>query len=84
MAWANNILKEAGVIEFRAYRNPAKVTPQVMVSVEFDSIEAAEKFANSDAHSKNLDGLKELGIHHFSTQLWDTSPVVPVPLKPAA
>ncbi|MBU0656710.1 MAG: hypothetical protein KJ914_16435 [Gammaproteobacteria bacterium] len=81
--WTNTVLEVPGVREFRAYRNPSKATPQVTVQVEFDSLESVEKFVNSESFSKNLDGLKKLGIHNFSTQMWDASPVIPAPLKPA-
>ncbi len=44
--WIPTVLKQPGVKEFRAYRNPYHTTPQVVVHTEFDSLASWLKLSN--------------------------------------
>ena len=85
-AWAKEvipaILGQPGLREFRAYRNPFLVTPEVMTCLGFDSLTSCLKYVESEFYATNAAKTKALGCRNFSVQLWATSPFTPEPLKP--
>jgi heme-degrading monooxygenase HmoA len=82
--WISTILKQPGLKEFRAYRNPFRTTPQVMSLTEFDSLESCLKYVKSEVYDTMASELGALGVTNASVQLWDTSPAIPEPLKPSS
>ena len=76
------VLKHPGVKEFRSYRNPLKVTPQVITHTEFDSMASWLAFIQSQAYADIVAGLESVGCTNFFAEVWDASPLVPEPLKP--
>ena len=50
--WIPCILRQAGMTEFRAYRNPLGTTPQVMSHVEFGDMQSLEGYLQSMAYSQ--------------------------------
>lgn len=81
--WIPTALKQPGVTEFRAYRNPTLTSPQVTIHIEFDRMDALMQFVASEDYSMIMDGLRATGATNISVEIWDTSPVVPEPLRPA-
>ena len=81
--WISIVLKQPGVKEFRAYRNPLGTTPQVVTHVEFDSIESWLRFLKSEGYASILADLRALGCTNLSAEVWDASPVAPEPLRPS-
>ena len=80
--WIPTVLKQPGVKEFRAYRNPYHTTPQVVVHTEFDSLASWLKFVESEDYATIMADLRAVGSTNLSAEVWDTSPIVPEPLKP--
>jgi len=80
--WIPIVLKQPGVKEFRAYRNPYRTMPQVATHTEFDSLASWLKFVESEDFAAIMAGLRAAGCTNLSTEVWDTSPVAPEPLKP--
>ena len=81
--WIATVLKQPGVKEFRAYRNPLRVTPQIITFTEFDSMDSWLAFIQSDDYTGIVTDLRALGCTNISAEVWDVSPVVPEPLKPS-
>ena len=82
--WTALILKQPGVREFRAYRNPLKATPEVMVHIEFDGLQSLLAWAESDDSATVAAGMRAAGCTNFTGQMWGDSPLIPEPLKPSA
>ncbi len=80
--WIGLVLKQPGVKEFRAYRNPLRVTPQILTHVEFDSMASWLAFVQSEDYAAIVADLRRLGCTHITAEVWDTSPVAPEPLRP--
>src|SRR5689334_18285484 len=77
------VLRQTGVREFRAYRNPLSASPQVMVQIEFDTDAHLQQFVGSYVHGDMLHDLLRAGIRNLRTEVWTASPVIPAPLRPA-
>jgi len=80
--WIPTVLKQPGVKEFRAYRNPYHTTPQVVIHTEFDSLASWLKFVESEDYAAIMADLRAVGCTNLSSEVWGASPVVPEPLKP--
>jgi heme-degrading monooxygenase HmoA len=82
--WIQNVLQQPGVTEVRAYRNPHHTTPQVMIHIEFDSLAAWQEFLTSERYGELMFDLRAVGCTHMTVQVWDTSPLLPQPVRPSA
>jgi hypothetical protein len=82
--WLPATLAHAGVKEIHNYRNPLEVTPQVGISVEFESSAAWRDFVESEDYIRIMRELRILGCHNFSAQLWAPSRYFPEVLRPEA
>ena len=80
--WIPAVLKQPGLKEFRAYRNPYQTTPQVVIHTEFDSLASCVKYLESEDYTTVLSGLRAVGCTNITAEMWGASPVVPEPLKP--
>ncbi len=80
--WIATVLKQPGVKEFRAYRNPLKVTPQIITYTEFDSMASWLAFIQSEAYAGIVADMRAVGCTNITAEVWDASPLVPQPLKP--
>ena len=80
--WIGLVLRQPGVKEFRAYRNPLGVTPQVITHAEWDSMASWLKFTQSDDYAFIVADIRAKGCTNLAAEVWDASPVVPEPLKP--
>lgn len=81
-SWIPTVLAQAGVTEFRAYRNPHGDHLHVMVETEFDNLDHLNAWVNSDEYAQLKIELAEHGATEISDQVWDASPVVPQPIRP--
>ncbi|MGH7830698.1 MAG: hypothetical protein ACREP8_11020 [Candidatus Binatia bacterium] len=80
--WLPATLAQRGVKEIRNYRNPFEVTPQVGISIEFESLDAWRNFVESEDYIRIMRELRILGCRNFTTQLWAPSRYFPEVLKP--
>ncbi len=80
-SWIKNIMKQQGFKELRAYRNPFRTTPQVLVLCEFDNLESCLKYIESEDYALLHSELLDVGCTNITAQFWGTSPVIPEPLK---
>ncbi len=80
--WIPTVLKQPGVKEFRAYRNPTHTTPEVLLHTEFDSMNSLMQYLASDDYSRIMSELRATGVTNISVEIWDASPIVPEPLRP--
>jgi len=76
------VLRQPGVKEFRGYRHRYGASPQVMVEVEFESLQAADDWLSSKDWSELIMGMRALGCGNFNVAVWDASPIMPEALKP--
>ena len=81
-AWIPRMMKLPGAVELRAYRNPLRTTPQVLVLYEMDSLSSCLNFFESKEYAAFMDELRNDGCSHISVQFWSPSPLIPEPLKP--
>ena len=81
-SWIPSVLKQPGVKDFRAYRNPYQTSPQVMIHTEFDSLASWLKWVESEDYAAVVSDLRAVGCTNISAQVWGASPVLPEPLKP--
>lgn len=81
--WIPALLNQQGVKEFRAYRNPYNLSPQVMIHVEFDAMTSWLKYIQSDTYSSTMEDLRALGCTNQTLEVWDSSPIVPEPMRPS-
>ena len=82
--WIPSVLQQPGVTEVRGYRNPHHTTPQVMIHIEFASLAAWHEFSTSERYGELMFALRAVGCSPLTVQVWDTSPLLPVPVRPAA
>jgi hypothetical protein len=80
--WISLVLKQPGVKEFRAYRNPFGVTPEVITHAEFDSMSSWLAFVQSEDYASILADLRAVGCTNLVAEVWDAPPLAPEPLKP--
>ena len=80
--WLPVTLGYEGVKEVRNYRNPLEVTPQVAISVEFESMDMWRKFIDSLDYGRIMRELRILGCHNFTARLWAPSKYFPESLTP--
>jgi len=80
--WVKKTLSQPGVKEFRAYRDPLGNSPEVMVHIEFDSLESIIRYLKSEDTKNTTDEMIQLGCTNLSNEMWDGSPLIPEPLKP--
>jgi len=80
--WIPTVLKQPGVKQFCAYRNPFKTTPEVVIHTEFDSLASWLKWIESEDYSVIVADIRAAGCTNLSAQILDASPVVPEPIKP--
>jgi hypothetical protein len=80
--WLPVTLGYEGVKEVRNYRNPLEVTPQVAISVEFESMDMWRKFIDSQDYGRIMRELRILGCHNFTARLWAPSKYFPESLTP--
>jgi len=80
--WLPATLAHPGVREIRNYRNPLEVTPQVAISIEFESLEAWRGFVESEDYIRIVRELRILGCGNFTAQLWAPSKYFPEALRP--
>ena len=82
-AWLQSVLQQPGVTEVRGYHNPHQTTPQVMVLVEFATLDAWHRFLASERYGELMFELRAVGCTHITVQVWETSPLLPEPVKPS-
>jgi hypothetical protein len=82
--WIPSALKQPGLQEFRAYRNPLHNTPQVALYFEFDSMDSWLMFIQSEEMERVTLDMRAAGCTNINFQVWDTSPVTPQPLRPSS
>jgi heme-degrading monooxygenase HmoA len=80
--WLPVTLAFPGVREIRNYRNPFEITPQVAISIEFESSDAWKAFVESQDYIRIMRELRILGCRNFSAQLWAPSRYFPELLRP--
>jgi len=80
--WLPMTLGHSGVKEIRNYRNPLEVTPQVAISIEFESMAAWRSFVDSPDYTRIMRELRILGCHNFTAHLWAASRYFPESLRP--
>ena len=80
--WIPSVLRQPGVKEFRAYRNPTLTTPEVVIHIEFDSMNSLVQYRASDDYSRIIRELRAAGATNISAETWDASPIVPETLRP--
>ena len=80
--WLPVTLGYEGVKEVRNYRNPLEVTPQVAISIEFESMDMWRKFIDSLDYGRIMRELRILGCHNFTARLWAPSKYFPESLTP--
>ena len=68
--------------EVSNYRNPLEVSPQVGISIEFDSMEAWRSYIESQDYIRIMRELRILGCHNFTAQIWAPSRYFPESLRP--
>jgi len=80
--WLPVTLGYEGVKEVRNYRNPLEVTPQVAISVEFESMDSWRNYIDSQDYGRIMRELRILGCHNFTARLWAPSKYFPESLTP--
>jgi len=80
--WLPATLAHPGVREIRNYRNPFEVTPQVAITIEFESLEAWRSYLESQDYIRIMRELRILGCRNFTAHLWAPSKYFPEVLKP--
>ncbi len=80
--WLPATLAHPGVQEIRNYRNPQEVTPQVGISIEFESLDAWRSYLESQDYIRIMRELRILGCRNFTAQLWSPSKYFPDVLRP--
>jgi len=79
--WLPAALAHPGVQEIRNYRNPFEVTPQVGISIEFESLEAWRDYLESQDYIRIMRELRILGCCNFSAHVWAPSKYFPESLR---
>jgi heme-degrading monooxygenase HmoA len=75
--WIPTVLSHAGVEEFRTFRNPMESTPQVMVTIEFASLDAWRAFVEGDGNRRIMRELRIVGASNITAQVWLPSNITP-------
>ena len=63
--------------EFRTFRNPMESTPQVMVTIEFDSLDSWRAFIESDDNRRIMREVRIVGATNLTAQVWTPSNITP-------
>jgi heme-degrading monooxygenase HmoA len=82
-AWLRSVLQQPGVTEVRGYHNPQQTTPQVMIHVEFETLDAWQRFLASERYGEIMFELRAVGCSHIAMQVWEASPLLPEPVTPS-
>ncbi len=80
--WLPATLSHPGVQEIRNYRNPFEVTPQVSISIEFESLDSWRDYLESQDYIRIMRELRILGCRNFVANIWSPSRYFPETLKP--
>jgi hypothetical protein len=80
--WLPATLAHPGVQEIRNYRNPFEVTPQVSISIEFESMDSWRDYLESQDYVRIMRELRILGCHNFTATVWSPSRYFPETLRP--
>lgn len=80
--WVPSVLRQPGVVEFRAYRNPLHASPEVMTHTEFTSMADLQAWLGSDEYRRIIGELHQVGCTNLTVAVWDSSPIVPEPRRP--
>ena len=75
--WIPTVLSHPGVEEFRTFRNPMESTPQVMVTIEFDSLDSWRAFVESDDNRRIMREVRIIGATNLTAQVWVPSNITP-------
>lgn len=83
--WAYNTayevqIKLPGMQEIRAYRDPLRNSPQVLVIYEFDTLDAAVHYMHSETYLRIHGEATAHGCRNLTARLFETSPVLRGPL----
>lgn len=79
--WLPATLTHPGVLEIRNYRNPFEVTPQVSISIEFESMDAWRDYLESPDYVRIMRELRILGCRNFTATIWSPSRYFPEAMK---
>jgi heme-degrading monooxygenase HmoA len=77
-------LKQPGLVEVRAYRDPLLNSPQVLVLYEFDTLDSAVQYMNSDVYARIHKEAQQKGCKNLTARLLNTSPVLREPARPSS
>ncbi|HTM10778.1 MAG TPA: hypothetical protein VL754_20525 [Verrucomicrobiae bacterium] len=80
--WLPATLSHPGVQEIRNYRNPFEVTPQVSISIEFESLDSWRDYLESQDYIRIMRELRILGCRNFTATVWSPSRYFPETLRP--
>ena len=80
--WIPGVLKNPGLVEWQAFRNPLKATPEVMAIAKFDNLDSCLQYIRSEFYDTVTEEMKSMGCTCMVVQIWDASPVASEPLKP--
>jgi hypothetical protein len=82
-AWLRSVLQQPGVTEVRGYHTPHHTTPQVMMHVEFATLDAWHRFLASERYGDLMFELRAVGCTNMAVQVWEGSPLLPEPVTPS-
>jgi hypothetical protein len=80
--WLPTTLSHQGVIEIRNYRNPLEVTPQVAITIDFETLDNWRDFIDSADYIRIMRELRILGCHNFTANVWAPSKYFPESIRP--
>ena len=80
--WIPTTLKSDGVVEVSSYRNPLDDSPQVLVVVSFQNMDAWQRYVLSSDHRRIMRELRMLGCTGFQSNVWAPSRLQPEPAHP--
>jgi len=80
--WLPVTLSHKGVLEVRNYRNPLEVTPQVAITIDFESLDNWRDFIDSPDYIRIMRELRILGCRNFTANVWAPSKYFPESLTP--
>ena len=83
-SWVPTTLSQPGVTEFRAYRSQGEGHIKVRVETEFTSLEFAQQWLNSADYARIKGELAEHGATEIMEETWDSSSLLPDPLRPGS
>jgi len=82
--WIPRLLHQPGVREFRGYRNPRRISPQVLIHIEYTDLDSLHNWLASPEYAAMMSEMREVGCKQFKSEVWERSPVMPEPLRPSA